>query len=164
MQLKPGEPLDPRQLSVLERRLLDLDVFSRAVVSTDEQEPATIRVEVEEEGPYALAYDVRYNQTDKTTGTLDAEVGNLFGLGLSLGARYRLGANIREARGSLHLPSLGRSGDLTAALFDIQEDFKILAERPTIIPVVGGRPFPAAAETELQRGFQLQRATHPREG
>ena len=170
MQLEPGDPLDPRQLSVLERRLLDLDVFSRVVVTADEAErtegtagTVPIKVELEEEGPYAFAYDFRFSQEEKATGTVDAEVGNLLGLGLSLGARYRMGADLRELRSSLHLPSLGRTGDLTAAVFQTEEDFRILAEPPSTVPILGGRSFLDPVETEVQRGFFLQRATHPRE-
>ncbi|HET8645087.1 MAG TPA: BamA/TamA family outer membrane protein, partial [Vicinamibacteria bacterium] len=179
VQLEPGDPLDPRELSVLERRLLDLDVFSRVVVTADESVgnegagdeggpvapgPATIKVELEEEGPYSFAYDVRFSRAERATGTIDAEVGNLLGMGLALGARYRMGADIRELRGSAHLPALGSSGDLTAAVFQAEEDFLILGEGRDGVPIIDGRPFLAQGETEVQRGFELQRATHPREG
>src|SRR5206468_3938533 len=55
IDLKAGEPLDPRKLSNLERRLLDLGVFSRAVVVAEPGNPAPIKIELEEAAPYKLS-------------------------------------------------------------------------------------------------------------
>ena len=152
IDLKPGEPLDPRKLSDLERRLLDLGVFSRAVVLAEPGNPAPIKVELEEAAPYKLAYDLRYNSEESGSGLADAEMGNLFGRGVTLGGRYRAGRQLRETRLSLHIPSLWRLGDLTASVFRQRE---LLAQE---IP-----PFPAP-KTEpivaVQKGAQVQQAVH----
>ena len=105
---KKGDPLDPRALTILERRLLDLDVFRRAAATASSDRDATITVEVREQGPYALQYDVRNNADEGLSGLVDAEIGNIAGTALALGARYRAGTDIREMRGSLHLPALGK--------------------------------------------------------
>ena len=63
INIQPGEPLDPRKLAELERRLLDLGIFSRAVVTAASESPAPITIELEEDAPYKVAYDLRYNET-----------------------------------------------------------------------------------------------------
>jgi outer membrane protein assembly factor BamA len=151
VRLKAGDPLDPRRLGEMEKRLLDLGVFSRVVVTASDDEPAVVTIQVEEEGPLTAAYDVRFSQEERTTGLIDAEAGNLGGIGLSLGARYRVGRDIRESRASLHLPSLGALGDTTASAFYTAEDFILIRE---------GGLGPALPDTEEQRGFQLQQTIH----
>jgi outer membrane protein assembly factor BamA len=151
IDVRPGDPLDPRRLAVIEKRLLDLGVFSRAVVTAGHEEPATVSVELEEEGPYNVSYDVRFSQEERTTALVDVEAGNVAGLGLAVGGRYRVGRDLNEFRVSLHLPSLGRGGDTTASGFYQAEDFKLVRE---------GESFGVLDETEIQSGFQLQQAIH----
>jgi outer membrane protein assembly factor BamA len=125
--LRVGDPLDPRKLALAERRLLELGVFSRAIASTSGN-PATVTFDLEEQGPYALAYQVRYSQEERGSGLVDAEVGNLAGRGLALGARWRQGTDVREARGSFHVPAVGRAGDFTASVFRQEDDFLLIQE------------------------------------
>lgn len=131
IDLHPGDPLDPRRIAALERRLLNLGLFSRAAV-TASGNPATVRVEVEE-GPRLVGeYEVRYSDAEHTTAVLDAERRNLFGVGLDLGGRYKVGADIREIRPSLHLRSL-LGGQVTASFFRIEEDlpaFDLFTQEP----------------------------------
>lgn len=151
LPFKPGDPLDPRKLTLLERRLLDLDVFRRAAATASSDERATITVELREQGPYALQYDVRHNSEEGFSALLDAEVGNIGGTALALGARVRGGADIRETRGSLHLPALGRSAEITGSVFRQDEDFELVNEQGPLLPL---RPtFP---DTERQEGFEIQ--------
>jgi outer membrane protein insertion porin family len=153
IELRPGEPLDPRRLVVAERRILELDVFSRVAVTASEDEPATVRVEVAEHGSYTLAYDLRYNAADHLSGVLDAEAGNLGGYALAVGGRYRQGSDLREMRGSLSLPVLGRTRGFLATLFRQDEDFLLVREG------VGEEdPPPAFLDTERQQGFEIQQA------
>jgi outer membrane protein assembly factor BamA len=152
IDIKAGEPLDPRKLSNLERRLLDLGVFSRAVVVAEPGNPAPIKIELEEAAPYKLAYDLRYNTEEGTSGLVDAEVGNLFGSGYSLGGRYRAGRQLRETRFSLHIPSLWRLGDLTASVFRLREQ---LAQELAPPPAPPTEPIVA-----VQKGAQVQQAVH----
>jgi outer membrane protein assembly complex protein YaeT len=140
IDLRPGQPLDPRRLAAAERRLQGLGSLSRATIKVMPGNPATLRVTAEETAPLAASYDVRYNDDDKTTALADAEARNLFGVGLAVGGRYRAGADVREARGSIHMPALGRAGDFLGAVFAIDEDFHV--EDIQI--------------TRRQRGFQLQ--------
>jgi outer membrane protein insertion porin family len=147
---KKGDPLDPRALTVLERRLLDLDVFRRAAATASSDEHATITVQVREQGPYALQYDVRHNSEEGFSALLDAEVGNIAGTALALGARVRAGADIRETRGSLHLPALGKSAEITGALFRQEEDFLLLRESGGLLAL------PTLSDTERQQGFEIQ--------
>jgi outer membrane translocation and assembly module TamA len=126
-------------------------VFSRAVVTASNDDPATVEVQLEEEGPLSLAYDLRFSEEERTTTLVDAEAGNLAGIGLALGGRYRIGRDLNEVRLSLHLPSLGRGGDTTASAFYLAEDFRLLRE---------GGSFGTLQETEVQRGFQLQQTIH----
>jgi outer membrane protein assembly factor BamA/autotransporter translocation and assembly factor TamB len=152
IDLKPGEPLDPRKLSDLERRLLDLGIFSRAVVLAEPGNPAPIKVELEEAAPYKVAYDLRYNSQGGGSGLGDGEVGNLFGRGVTVGGRYRAGRQLRETRLSLHIPSLWRLGDLTASVFRQRE---LLAQE--IPPFPAPKTEPIAA---VQKGAQVQQAVH----
>jgi outer membrane protein insertion porin family len=146
---KKGEPLDPRELALFERRLLDLDVFNRAVVTAGEGHEARIDVTLREQGPYTVQYDVRHNSEEGFSGVLDGEIGNIAGTALALGARFRGGADVRETRGSLHLPALGRSAEITASLFRVDEDFFLLNEEPP-------RPTISRKDTERQEGFEIQ--------
>ena len=152
IDIKAGEPLDPRKLSNLERRLLDLGIFSRAVVLADQGNPAPIKIDVEEAAPYKFAYDLRYNTQEGGSGLVDAEAGNLFGTGFTLGGRYRAGRQLRETRLSIHVPSLWHLGDLTASVFRLRE--QLTQELPP----------PPAPPTEpvssVQKGVQVQQAVH----
>jgi outer membrane protein insertion porin family len=146
-----GEPLDPRELALFERRLLDLEVFNRAVVTAGEGRDARIDVVLREQGPYTVQYDVRHNPDEGFSGVVDGEIGNIAGTALSLGARFRGGADIRETRGSLHLPAMGRSAEITASLFRVDEDFFLLNEEPF-------RPAIFTKDVERQQGFQIQQS------
>lgn len=123
VQLKPGDPLDPRRLAETERRLLDLGIFSQVLVTSSAGSPATLRVELTEREHTETAYDLRWNEDTGGSLQLDAELRHLLGVGLSLGGRYRFGADNREARASLHLPSI-RRGRFTLAAFQLEEDFE----------------------------------------
>jgi translocation and assembly module TamA len=154
IDIKAGEPLDPRKLSNLERRLLDLGVFSRAVVVAEPGNPAPIKIELEEAAPYKLTYDLRYNTQERASGLVDAEAGNLFGLGFNLGGRYRAGRQLRETRLSLHAPSLWRVGDLTASVFRTREEHLYSYE------VFPGLPTQPVSAISVQRGFQVLQTLH----
>ncbi len=147
IRLDPGDPLDPRRLAEAERHLLELGIFSQALVTASDDNPADITVRLEERAPVAASYDVRYNDQDKTTGLIDAEVRNLFGVGLTTGGRYRIGADVREARGSAFLPSV-LGGSLTTTVFHLEEDLDAID------------PFTEEPFTSVQttRGFQVQQS------
>jgi len=154
VNIQPGEPLDPRKMAEMERRLLDLGIFSRAVVTAPSESPAPITIELEEEAPYKLAYDVRYNNREGSTILLDGEMGNLFGSGVVLGGRYRFGRHIRDERGSLHVPSISRLGDLTASIFRTRQDVIVLQEATD--PPAALRP----NDQTTEQGFTIQQARH----
>jgi outer membrane protein assembly factor BamA len=154
--LETGEALDPRKLVAAERRLLELGLFSRVSVSAASDNPATIKVELEERGPYHVAYDVRFSRDERATTLVDTGIGNIAGRGIELGGRYRIGRDIRELRGSFHLPAVGRAGDFTASVFRLEEDFVRLSE------LGSSSPFPAGPDKEIQQGFQLQQKLHLR--
>jgi outer membrane protein insertion porin family len=156
LELKSGEALDPRKLVAAERRLLELGVFSRVAVTATSDNPATIKVEVEEEGPYHVAYDLRFSRDDQGTSLVDTGIGNIAGRGIELGGRYRFGLDVREIRGSFHLPAVGRAGDLTASVFRRDEDFIRIRELGSPLPFASG------PDTETQQGFQLQQTRHLR--
>ena len=155
VDLTPGEPLDPRKLAVLERRLLQLGVFRRVVVTTSTENPALVKIELEEDHPYHVAYDLRYNSDEHFSAVLDGEVRNLFGRGMAVGARYRFGRLIQEVRGSFHTPSLWATGDLTASVYQIVENVKTVREIPRGLPEAS--PFEG---TRKEYGFQIQEALH----
>ena len=152
IDLKQGEPLDPRRLSEIERRLLDLGIFARAVVVAGAGSPAPITVQIEEAAPLKLTYDLRYNNQEGGSGLVDSEAVNLLGSGFTLGGRYRVGRQLRETRFSLHVPSLWRIGDLTASVFRLREQ------------LVQENPPPPTPPTEpllaVQKGLQVQQAVH----
>ena len=152
LPFKKGDPLDPRKVTLLERRLLDLDVFRRAAATTSADEHATITVQVREQGPYALQYDARYSGDEGFSALVDTEVGNIAGTALALGARVRAGQDIREMRGSLHLPALGKSASITGAVFRQEEDFLLLHEPGLVVAL------PTFADTERQQGFEIQQS------
>jgi len=61
---------------------------------------------------------------------------------------------VREERGSLHIPSIGQLGDLTASVFRLTQDVIVLQEQTTPAPV------PLPNDQTSERGFQLQQARH----
>ena len=123
--LQPGDPLDPRKVAELERRLLDLGLFSRAAATISEDNPATITVALEEGERASAGYLVTYNEDDGTRGELEGEVRQLLGIGLSVGARASLGPDARDLRGFLHLPPLLPTGKLTLSVFRLAEDLPL---------------------------------------
>jgi outer membrane protein insertion porin family len=153
--LKKGEWLDPRKLSNLERRILDLGFFSRAVVTASETSPATITIDVEEAPRWLVAYDLGYNVDEKGSVTLDGQRDNLFGRGWSIGGRYRQGRGLDEQRASFHVPSFFRTADLTFSVFRRRDDRITAGDVRTIefgLPPLGGRL--------REQGFQVQQALH----
>jgi outer membrane protein assembly factor BamA len=155
IELKPGEPLDPRRLVALEKRLLDLGMFSRVTANASEDEPAEVVVQVEEQGPYVVAYNARWNDQDQFTGLLDGEIGNLLGRGLALGGHFEAGADLRDTRFSLHLPALGKAGDFTATVHHRRDDSGLVDEQ--------GRELPAELQARLiEQGLELQQTLHLR--
>jgi len=155
--LEEGEPLDPRKLAAAERELLDLGVFRRVVATASADEVATIVIDVEEEGPYLISYDARFNREERGTVMVDAEWGNVAGRAVAIGGRYRLGADVREARGSVHLPAAGPSGDVTGFVFREEEDFLLLREGP-------GAGVPPGPDTEIRQGVEVQQAREMADG
>jgi outer membrane protein assembly factor BamA len=143
-------------LAEVERRIIDLGIFARAVVTASDGSPATITVDVTEEPRYLVAYDVRYNAEEGTSALVDGQVDNLFGKGWSLGARYRRGRELEEQRGSFHVPSLFRGGDLTLSVFQLRDDLVTPQDRLLVqefgLPPAGGRV--------RQRGVEVQQALH----
>jgi outer membrane protein insertion porin family len=123
VRLRRGRPVDPRALVAVERRILDLGIFSRVAVTASDEDPSTITVSVEEGDRVVAGYDVRYD--DDETGSraqVDAERRNLLGVGLTVGARYGVGPDVRDVRGVLSLPSIPRVGRLSASAFRLDED------------------------------------------
>jgi outer membrane protein insertion porin family len=142
--LQPGDPLDPRRLAAAEQRLLGLGVFSRAAIVPQPRSPSSLEVQLEEGPNLTGAYDLRWDDEEGASALVEGEARNVLGTGLALGARYRFGRDIRETRGSLHVPAAFGWGDLTGSVFRLEQDF------PTEDFVI----------TRLQRGFQLQQSLH----
>jgi translocation and assembly module TamA len=163
VDLQPGEPLDPRRLAALERRLRDLGIFSRAVVTASEETPASITIDLEEDARYGLAYDLRYEEGSGPSALVDGEVRNLFGRGMVLSARVRGGGNIREGRLAFHVPSIlrtwiGRAGNLTVGIFRRDERLTIARE------IVPGEPtVPTFEDTRFEQGFNLHQTLRLRD-
>jgi outer membrane protein insertion porin family len=144
--LKTGAPLDPRRLAATERRLMELGIFSRVNATASDGDPADVLVTVEEDVRVVASYDVRYNDQDQTTVQVDAETRNVAGVGLVVGGRYRVGHTVREARGSVFLPSVVKSGNLTGSVFHLEDDQQ--AVDPFTL-----EPF---TNTTTQSGLQIQ--------
>jgi outer membrane protein assembly factor BamA/autotransporter translocation and assembly factor TamB len=153
-ELKPGLPLDPRKLAYAERRLRDLGIFRRVVVTASADPVAAITVELEEGAPFNVAYDVRYNRQDALNGSVDGQVQNLFGRAITLGARVQAGRYIREGRASIHLPSVWRLGDMTISAFDLRQTIR------TAFGIAGAQPPPLDVARRIEQGVQLQQAVH----
>ena len=119
LTLAPGDPLDPREIARSGRRLLGTGLFSRAAI-TAEGSAAHLDVELAERPRYALGYDLRYNSERGASVLVEAEVGQLIGRGLSIGARGQLAENLKEVRGSLSMP-LQLGGVLTVQAAHLQE-------------------------------------------
>jgi outer membrane protein assembly complex protein YaeT len=145
VKLAAGDPLDLRKLVKSEQQLRALALFRRVAITYTDDSPSTLRVEVEELPPVAVGYQLRYDRDDGLSGQVDAEVRNLAGSGLTLGGRYRRGADVEEERASLDLPSFFR-GRFTASAFRLVEEFPIE-------PLPGEEP---GTTVRTQRGFQVQ--------
>lgn len=123
---------------------MGLGVFSRAAILPQPRSPSSLEVQLEE-GPFlTAAYDLRWDDQEGASALVEGEARNVLGTGLALGARYRFGRDIRETRGSLHLPAAFGLGDLTGSVFRFEQDFPV--EDFEIV--------------RLQRGFQLQQSLH----
>jgi outer membrane protein assembly complex protein YaeT len=140
--LHTGDPLDPRRLAAAERKLLSLGTFSRVSITHSGEDPAGLRVEVEEEARLVAGYQARYNDDRGLSGDLDGEVRNLLGRGLALGARYSYAGDDQQIRASVQLPSLGPFGDLTGSLFRDSKQLPVVQDGPTLL--------------QLQKGLELQ--------
>jgi outer membrane protein insertion porin family len=146
VQLAPGDPLDPRKVAELERRLLDLGLFTRASATVSEDNPATVRVTLEEGERLRAGYLLSYNDERGSRAELDGELRKLLGAGISLGARLSAGPDIRDARVALSVPALLLpTGRVTLSLFRLQED----------LPLVSGGETLATFE-RIQTGGQIQ--------
>jgi outer membrane protein insertion porin family len=158
IRLRPGAPLDPRRLANLERRLLDMRLFSRVITSVSDEDPATLTISLEEDdrfyGRYALSYEQERlapgeevpNFLERSAAEVDAEVRNLLGWGATAGARARVGADARDASASIAIPSLPWVGNFTGNVFLIQEDIAITPD-----PVTGDR----RESQRTQNGFEV---------
>jgi outer membrane protein insertion porin family len=158
IRLRPGSPLDPRRLANLERRLLDMRLFSRVVTTVSEEDPATLTIELEEDDIYFARYSLEYEARrtvpgeevpsflERSTAEVDAEVRNLLGWGATAGARGRVGADVRDASASIAIPSLPFVGNFTGNVFRIQEDIAITPD-----PVTGDR----RESQRTQNGFEV---------
>lgn len=140
--LAPGQPLDPRQLGEVERRLFDLGLFARVTAEADAA--GNVRVRVEEGDRLRTGYDVRWNDDRGTSALGEVEARDLMRLGAGLGARYQVGPDLRDLRLTAHLPFglvLG-TGNLTLSAFRVEEDLPTLDDAET--------------NTRLQKGLQVQ--------
>ena len=158
VRLRPGAPLDPRRLASMERRLLDLGIFSRAVTSVSDEDPATLTITLDEDdryfGRYALSYEQQRQTADleqpnlleKSSAEVDFEVRNVLGWGVRTGARTTVGADERNASASMGVPSLPVVGSLTTTVFRTQEDLAISPD-----PLTGER----RESTRTQNGFEV---------
>jgi len=155
-ELKPGQPLDPRKLAYTERRLRDLGVFRRVVVTGSADPVSKITVELEEGAPYNVTYDVRYNQVDALSGSVDGQIQNLFGRAATLGARVQAGRYLREGRVSLHLPTVWHLGDMTISAYDLRQTIRTAFEPPA----PGAEPPPLDVGKRVDQGVQLQQSVH----
>ena len=167
--LRSGDPLDPRRLAQAERRILDLGVFSRAVIRFEPEDPeggegprpARLLVEVEEDANRAAGYDLRWNDEERLTALGEGELRNLGGTALAVGARYRVGADLREARGSVYLPGPFPGADFTGSVFAFEQD--VDAEGIQIVQRQRGiqvqQSLGVARRTRLLLGYRFRRNT-----
>jgi outer membrane protein assembly factor BamA/autotransporter translocation and assembly factor TamB len=146
VRLRPGDAVNPRRLAAIERRLLEMGIFTRAAIIVGDDRPATITVEVEEQPRYRAGYDVRYDDDERGSASVNGEVGNLLGRGLSVGGRYEVGADVRDFRGLVTLPALWR-GKLTASVFRLEDDLPPAPDLFTGELIVN---------TIVEEGFDLQ--------
>jgi outer membrane protein insertion porin family len=146
--LKPGDVLDLRKLAAGERKLRALGLFRRVATRYTDSSPAVLTIEVEEQALVAARYQLRYNQEDGVTAEIEPVLQNVLGSGITLGGRYRRGADVDERRGSLDFPSIFR-GHFVATLFRLFER------------VPGGTDFDGnlVENEDTQRGFQVQQST-----
>jgi outer membrane protein insertion porin family len=147
--LRPGDPLDPRRVAEMERRLLDLGVFTRAAATVSEDNPATVTVVLEEGDRLRTGYLFSHDDDTGSRAELDGELRGLLGAGLSVGGRLSFGADLRDTRGFVNLPSLLPTGRLTVSAFRLAED----------LPLSAGDESAGTLE-RTQTGGQLQ-ATRP---
>ena len=122
--LPAGTPLDPGLLAAAERRVLDLGVFSRVALVSRPGDPSAQVLELEEGPRFVGGYDLRWDDTEGTSALVDGEARNVLGLGLSVGGRYRYGADHREARATLRVPAALARGEIVGSLYRLEDDFR----------------------------------------
>jgi outer membrane protein assembly factor BamA/autotransporter translocation and assembly factor TamB len=149
VRLRPGDPLDLRKVAELERRLLDLGLFTRAAATVSDGNPATITVTLEEGDRVRAGYLLSYNNDKGGRAEVDGETRGLFGAGVALGARVSMGKDLRDVRGYVNIPAVLPTGRLTISAFRLAEDL------PLSIDEENGETF-----ERVQVGGQVQ-ATRP---
>lgn len=160
VQIRPGDPLDPRRLSELERHVSDLGVFSRVAVSSSEGSPATVTVSVQEGDRVRAGYEVRYEDGPdpndaELRGQFDATLRNVFGIGLNVGARVVLSQDFRAVRPVAALPLWFGRGSVSISAW--QEDEDLPPEEGSDAPpnVRKERGLQAQATSELTSRWKL---------
>jgi outer membrane protein assembly factor BamA/autotransporter translocation and assembly factor TamB len=161
--LRTGAPLDLRQLATLEQRVLDLGIFARASASLSPDDPGRVRLSLQEGDRFFGQYELRWDEDEGASVLLDAELRNLGGFGVGLGARHRRGADVRETAASLFVPSLLLGRDrVTLRAADREED----------LPVTGGgenvfrerslalrHAIPLGRRWDVQYGYEFRHLT-----
>ncbi|MCM2258461.1 MAG: translocation/assembly module TamB domain-containing protein, partial [Vicinamibacteria bacterium] len=162
--LRPGAPLDPRRLATFEQRALDLGIFASAAASVSEQDPGQVRLQLQEGDRFVAQYELRWDEGEKGSVMVDAELRNLLGLGVGLGARHRRGADVRETGVSLFAPSVLFGRDrLTLLGSDREEDLdapdggaqNVFRERTAALR----HSFPLGRRWDLQYGYEFRHVT-----
>ena len=156
-ELEPGLPLDPRKLANAERRLRDLGIFRRVVVTGSAgrrwpRSPSSSKRARRTTSPTTSATTRRTRSAARST----ARSRTSSAAPSTLGARVQAGRYIREGRVSLHLPSVWRLGDMTISAFDLRQTIRTAFEPAA----PGAEPPPLDVGQRLEQGVQLQQSMH----
>ncbi len=127
IDLKPGEPVSPRRLLEVQRRLYRLGVFSsvqvRLLPGTPESAGRDVLVEVQEGKNRKILYGLGYDSEYGVRGLIGFSATNLFGRAMSAQVDWRESQRDRQVRALFHQPSLGRIPiPVTYSLFRVQQN------------------------------------------
>jgi outer membrane protein assembly factor BamA/autotransporter translocation and assembly factor TamB len=121
LPFKPGDPLDPKQLTLAESRLRKYGL-ARANVRSDATDPGRVIVEVAAPERASLRYALQVDSNSSPGASVEARTPNLLSNGLTLGGSYEFSRFEQEGRGTIRLPAFFHRGFLNLYVAQNSQD------------------------------------------
>ena len=106
VDLDEGEAIEPGDLTLGRRRLIETGAFSLISldVNSDPNGLSTVTFALQERPRFRLSYGLRWESEEGLAGVVDAQDRNVFGRGVTLGARGLVSSDTQQARVYASMP------------------------------------------------------------